>query len=198
MNSTSKIETGGKEIEVVQETNYPVTGAVKISAKNSNGIKIAVRVPGWCKKYNMKATNAEETACENGYVVFECGENAQIEIEFDMEPTVVTANPLVRENTGKAAVMRGPVVYCAEGVDNGNVFSLLLSHNLNAEIKDSDLFKVPTLSVDGFDLLSDNCKVNGLYNNKYQEPVKTKIQLIPYFGFANRGESDMQVWMNLR
>lgn len=198
MKSTSKIEVGGKEIELIQETDYPVNGAVKISVKNSKDIKIAVRVPGWCKKYEMNAVNAKECCCENGYAVFECGENAQIDIEFDMEPTVVTANPLVRENAGRAAVMRGPVVYCAEGVDNKEVFALSLSHNLNAEVKDSELFKIPTLSVDGFSTISDSCKANKLYSNEYQEPAKTKIQLIPYFGFANRGESDMQVWMNLK
>ncbi len=198
MDSEARFEVGEKQIEIIQETDYPSDGSVRITFKNSAGIRAAVRIPGWCKNYEIKAVNASECGFENGYAVFECDENAMINIEFDMTPTLVTANPLVRENAGRAAVMRGPVVYCAEGVDNENVFSLALSRQLNAEVGDGGIFGLPVLDVDGFDSMKDYCKADGLYNNEPTKCSETRIRLIPYYAFANRGESDMQVWLNIR
>lgn len=56
-----------------------------------------------------------------------------------MSPVIISADPSVHEDSGKVAVMRGPVVYCAEGVDNGDIFSLAVSPNsmLSPSISDS-------------------------------------------------------------
>ena len=63
---------------------------------------------------------------------------------------------------------------------------------------DGAIFGLPVLDVDGFDSMKDCCKADGLYNNEPTESPETRIHLIPYYAFANRGESDMQVWLNLR
>lgn len=111
-----------------------------------------------------------------------------------MSPVIVSADPSVHEDSGKVAVMRGPVVYCAEGVDNGDIFSLSLSSELNAEPVDLG-FGIPALDVDGT-RISGSGALYAPADEMKHEP--TRIRLIPYFAFANRGESDMQVWMSIR
>ena len=111
-----------------------------------------------------------------------------------MSPVIISADPSVHEDSGKVAVMRGPVVYCAEGVDNGDIFSLAVSPELNAESVDLG-FGIPALDVDGTRKLGAGALYAPADEIKY-EP--TRIRLIPYFAFANRGESDMQVWMNIK
>jgi DUF1680 family protein len=56
---------------------------------------------------------------KNGYAVVAINGKAEIELDLDMTPKFVRANRAVHENAGRVALMRGPVVYCLEGVDNG-------------------------------------------------------------------------------
>ena len=99
---------------------------------------------------------------------------------------------------GKCAVMRGPVVYCVEAVDNGEYIANL-TIDAKSEIKvihTDEFFGIPTLVCDGYRReLPENAP---LYNEGLSTYKPQKIKLIPYFGFANRGESEMAVWNNIK
>ena len=91
--------------------------------------------------------------------------------------------------------MRGPIVYCAESADNiENLHSLYLSKELNAKESYSKFFRAYTIEVDGYRLKG----FEGLYQKLNREYEKCRIKLIPYYGFANRGESNMSVWLNFK
>jgi DUF1680 family protein len=89
----------------------------------------------------------------------------------------------------------GPVVYCGESVDNGeNLHSFAIPANINATAKFSEEFDLNTLEVDAFRYV-DSCE--SLYTRADAEQTKripTKLKMIPYYAFANRGETDMLVW----
>lgn len=58
----------------------------------------------------------------------------RIECTFPMQATYYQADTRVRDDIGKAVLMRGPIVYCVEEADNGKELSLL-QVNASYELK---------------------------------------------------------------
>ena len=114
-----------------------------------------------------------------------------------MDCRLVTANPAVQADLGRVALCRGPIVYCAEKIDNGNVplDTLLLDSDLEAGLRYNAEMQAYTVKATGF----EEAPFDELYRN--YSPASTterEINLIPYFAYANRGESDMQVWLRVK
>ena len=186
MDSVAQIEIGGKKVRVTQKTAYPVDGKVQISVEGAD-INIAVRVPGWCDSY--------EGETKKGYAYYELKENSPVELDFKMEPIFIEADPRVLDNCGKYAVQRGPVVYCMEGVDNGEgIRDIRLDSNSAFTVEHSPEFYAPVLKIKAY----RKEKSPTLYRKKTDKYVETEAKLIPYFAFANRGETEMQVWSLLK
>lgn len=174
-------------VSITQTTNYPVDGHVKIKASGIS--RLALRIPSWCDSFNINA----DYVIKDGYAVIENPD--EIELCMDIQPKLYFANAEVISCANKAALMLGPVVYCAEGVDNEvNLHRLYLNRNLNAKITYDDSFKLNTIEADGYVSVSGNL----LYEPICCKLEERRIKLIPYYGFANRGETDMLVWMNYR
>ena len=115
----------------------------------------------------------------------------KFELNLDMPVRVISANRRVHENIGRVAVMRGPIVYCAEGVDNDySVHSMLLDPCGRFSLGEAD-FLVPSLYTTAY-LPKES---DELYFEASGETSEKPLKLIPYFAFANRGESDMIIWM---
>ena len=183
-------------ITITQETDYPLSGRINIKVKGANGKKIALRIPGWCKKYDIQADkrSAYDTT-ENGFFIVSINDDeTTISADFIMEPTLIEANPLVENNFGRAALQYGPIIYCLEGVDNKTPLrSLAINKNFKAEVKYDKLFGVNTIEADGFIYE----RFSGLYRPYRADKKLIKLKFIPYFSFANRGESDMLVWVRV-
>jgi hypothetical protein len=100
-------------------------------------------------------------------------DNDIIEINIPMPIRRVLSNKNVEDNAGKVAIERGPIVYCIESVDNNveSIFSISLSDNaiLKPEYRNN--------IVDGIFISSGD------------------IDFIPYYTWANRGKSEMAVWI---
>ncbi|MDP4133636.1 MAG: glycoside hydrolase family 127 protein [Bacillota bacterium] len=171
-------------IDIKQETNYPTDGKVHIE---TNAEKLFVRIPSWCESFTASCPYTKE----NGYAVF--SEN-NVDIEFKMEPVLIEANPKVLNNAGKAALMHGPLVYCLDGADNNDVFSLFINKNLDASVSYDDYFGANIIEVKGF----KKCDSDSLYYKLSDNYEPATLKFIPYYGFANRGENDMTVWVNAR
>ena len=182
MDSKTELELNGKKVIIKQSTDYPIDGRVKISVSGAD-IRIAVRVPEWCTDFSLDTVD--------GYYYCTLCENEPLELDFKMEPVYIEANPLVSENVGKCAVMRGPIVYCMESVDNGeNIRDITLDTKSSFTLTDTEKFGVCALLTDAYRRKS----TNKLYYQRRNETEKIRAKLIPYFAFANRGEAEMQVW----
>lgn len=181
----SILESG--DIRCEMTTNYPVDGKITLRAEGVK--KLAIRIPAWCAKYTI----SKPYTIENGYAIVE--NDGEIAVEFDMTPFAMRSNSKVVRDVGKLCVQMGPVVYCAESVDNGeNLHSFAIPANINATAKFSEEFDLNTLVVDAFRYV-DSCE--SLYTRADAEQTKripTKLKMIPYYAFANRGETDMLVW----
>ena len=112
-----------------------------------------------------------------------------------MEVQLIESDTRVQNNCGKAAVQYGPIVYCVESCNNTeNLHELFLDKNLKYEVEYSEYFGLNTLTVNGFRKISGG-KLYGSLSDVFEE---YSIKLIPYSCFANRGETNMCVWMNVR
>ncbi len=184
-------------IKIKQTTDYPLKGKIKISVSGKcEGKQIALRIPGWCQKYNVKVDNATvKPKLNNGFIFIKC-ENKKIAIELNLEMKAVLneANPLIQENFGRVAVTYGPFVYCLEDIDTDyKISEISLSKNLNETVKYVEFFRANILEVDAF--VQEN--FNGLYRPLKNDKTPIRLMLVPYYAFANRGEADMAVWLKL-
>lgn len=183
MNSQADFEG----MTVSQTTDYPSTEEIKIAIQNGNKKYIALRIPSWCKSFEIN----KAYSLKNGYAYIEISENDEILLALSMPVTFISANKRVHECAGRVAVMRGPVVYCLEGIDNGkDLNSIRIDINEKAEISEKE-FSVPNILLKAYkEPENDN-----LYFEATEELIETSLKFIPYFAYANRGETDMLVWV---
>lgn len=175
-------------MSIVQKADFPKSNKITIRAEGAR--KICVRIPSWCEKLSI---NADYTTA-NGYAVIENPEK-EINITFDMTPFIMQANANVYEDCGKVAVCVGPFVLAAESLDNSeNLHNIFIDKNLKIEVSYADEFCGFKAKVKAFKK-SNTEKLYSRYNDDFED---TTLNMIPYAAFANRGESNMCVWFNIK
>ena len=180
----SKMSLGSMTAE--QSTDYPRNGNITLKI-NSEGRKIALRIPAWCRSFTLNVPYV----MVNGYATVEPTDES-IELSLDMPVTLVRANNRVHDCAGRVAVMRGPVVYCAEGVDNGkDLKNLRISASSEFTLGDSELL-LPKLHTVAYMPKATDELYSFVTADDY---VELPLTLIPYYAFANRGETEMYVWL---
>ncbi|MBP3361312.1 MAG: glycoside hydrolase family 127 protein [Clostridia bacterium] len=179
-------ETVGGSIGIVQETNYPADGEILIKC-NIDKEYIALRIPGWCKSFKLSLPYE----MKNGYAFVRLSGETEIRLTLDMPIEAIAANKRVHENAGRIAIMRGPVVYCAEGVDNGaDLKNVRVDIHGNFELGSAE-FLLPSIKTTGF----RDADFDSLYKFADDAYEEFPLTLIPYYAFANRGTSEMLVWL---
>lgn len=112
---------------------------------------------------------------------------------------IMTANVNVRENIGKVAIMRGPIVYCLEEEDNGaDLHRVYLSNNLEFTYKYEKDFLggVVTIEGNGKKIQKEDRDEDKLYKSNSQIKFENKkLKWIPYYTWANRSAGEMIVWI---
>ena len=197
----------GVETAICMRTDYPWDEDVTIEVTPAHTVHatLACRIPGWCISYtiskNGQALLPGEMTPKDGYTyiagLWSPGDT--LSLHFDMPVTVVSSNPLVRENIGKAAVMRGPVVYCLEEEDNGrNLHCIRLpitSKFTHAPAKDLP-GGAAALHSTGLILDTQGWEANTLYAPCRQDKyLEKELTWIPYYTWANRSCGEMAVWV---
>ncbi|MGN0643105.1 MAG: glycoside hydrolase family 127 protein, partial [Huintestinicola sp.] len=183
--------SNGMELECI--TDYPYDMRVKYTVKGTG--RLAVRIPKWSAEYTAKV-NGEifSQASVNGYVYIDITGAAEIEFVFDGTPRFVRASCKIPRLAGMTALMRGPLVYCFEGADNGSVRELRL-----------DRSTVPTVCGFEPDFLGGTVKLRvqaqrikdceDTYSSDIEESTPCEATAIPYYTWGNRTENEMRVWM---
>ncbi|WP_336773082.1 glycoside hydrolase family 127 protein [Paenibacillus sp. MMO-58] len=201
-------ETGGKKIVLNQKSELPWNGQVefRVSLQEDKGdvpFMLALRIPNWfSSKEPVLKINGETVRyhVDKGYAtvyrVWQDGD--QVEWLLPLETQLIAANPLIRADAGKAAIQRGPLVYCVEEADNGKpLVSLSLAEEpeLTAS-KASDLLG-GCVVVEGNGVVIDNAgwAEGQPYQllTKHRESVRFKA--IPYYLWGNREPGEMNVWL---
>ena len=113
-----------------------------------------------------------------------------VEVNLPMETKLIRANENLKDDIGKVAVERGPLVYCAEWKDNnGKAANIILPINttFRSEFK-SDLLN----GVEVLQTVAPTIQVGN--DGRSISTVDKTITLIPYYAWANRGEGEMMIW----
>ncbi len=185
MGSDVTVKLSGADMQVHQTTTYPWDGNVVLDLGLQKPVRgeVRLRIPGWCKDYTLTVNgNAVQTPEEKGYAVLsrKWQDKDRIELILSMPVEVVAADPRVKEDAGKRAIQRGPIVYCMEQVDNPDGFdSLQLTEGMEFRME-----KLPKKQWWGHEILQITAQ-NG----------EDELVLIPYFAWDNREAGKMKVWI---
>ena len=180
-------ETSQDGINIKQESKYPANGDVIITVNAKTQKQLAFRVPYWCKNFTVN----KAYKIEKGYAYVDISGEEKIIISFDMTPKFIKANKRVHDNAGRVALMRGPVVYCLEGKDNGKDLECVRV-DINSSFKLSDCeFILPALETVGYQEKESDM----LYFEATDEYDIIPLKFIPYYAYANRGETELLVWI---
>jgi DUF1680 family protein len=201
--SEATVSLGGTDITIRIDTKYPWEGLVNISfsLKGAARFRYGLRIPGWCKNYALTLNGADAAfTVEDAYAVFnrEWNDGDCISAVFAMPVMFVQAHPKVREDAGKIAVMRGPVVYCLEEVDNGKELCRLhvgQAAGISVKHEEALLEGVTLISMTG--KREQDWAEDELYRALEDSAWEDKaLRFIPYYAWNNRGTGEMTVWVN--
>lgn len=206
----SNLFAGGElklpEVEIRVETAYPFGDKVRYSVL-SGATRLGIHIPAFSGSNYTVSMPGEY---RDGYYYLDVKEGDTVELRLDLSPKLNRANTRVARNSGMAAVTVGPVVYCAEGADNGgDVFSFLLdgSARLTPEPETADrigsfpaaahdIGTVFTVTAKGHRLIQDDPEA--LYFSDACHYEADELKLIPYFMWGNRGLNQMRIWFPVR
>jgi len=204
ISGVATIEVAGQPVTIAQATRYPWEGAATftLTLQNSREFGLGFRIPGWCRAAKLRV-NGEPVELndlvQRGYAVLQrtWRDGDQIELELSMPVEVIEANPQVRENAGKIAIIRGPLVYCLEEVDNGQNLSALIVQPDSA----MTAAFMPNLLGGAVVITGEAFRVDESgWENRLYQPVKPKTQpvtftAVPYALWGNRTPGEMTVWI---
>ena len=194
---------------IMVESKYPWEGSViyHIDGRTDKPFTLAIHIPSYIDRDSDKTVitmNGQPVDIRHGSAYMKDGylyltrvwsHQDMVSVSFDMPVRRVYADPRVRADAGCAAFMRGPVVYCFEGADNGNILQ---------EISVSADAAVTTVNetagvLAGNTLLRMQGQRGNEMSDLYSEirPENSTVQLtaIPYYTWGNRGLNQMRVWI---
>ncbi len=199
----------GIGIRVAQQTEYPWKGAVDLTVDPARAAEFSVfvRIPAWAGAAAVTADgwSLRETPKPGEYFAihrrWEPGD--KVHVVFEMKPRLVRANPLVREDAGRVALERGPLVYCLEQPDQPgfNLFdaSLLDDGSNFVSAFEADLLGGIIVLKHRGTVVDQPFSSEPLYQafgQHGERPGKVvALTFIPYYAWANREQSRMEVWV---
>lgn len=200
---------GAGRVKLVQKTDYPWDGTVRIKVAEAPAAPFAIRlrIPGWSENPLLKVNgNADDGDAKPGtYAHLQRSWKAGdvIELTFPMKPQMYEAHARVEEARNQVAVMRGPVVYCLESTDlpaDVNIDDVCIPRDAVWQAKHAPelLTGVTVLETKAL-LVSPTGPSDALYRRlTTAKPQPVPIRLIPYFAWNNRASGDMTIWFPVR
>lgn len=197
----SKVEEvyNGQTVKIKQTTTYPKKGNVLINVEADKPFKFGIRIPSWADKYTIAQNGVMvDTVSDKGFVYIEVKNGDAIEVDFALDIIRWYSNNRVRTNVGLVAFSRGPIVYCAEGVDNGeNLHLISVKKDCDLRyIEKTDFNDIDAIIVKGIREKVDEESAPLYARSKSNVYEELDIKLIPYYAWANRGENEMRVWLS--
>ncbi len=200
-------------VRILQETRYPWDGkvAVTLEPDKEQSFMLRLRLPGWSRGrplpsdlYSFEAAEKspirllindkpqKQLDIKKGYLILNrtWKKSDRIDLELPMPVQRVKAHPRIEADQGRAAFMRGPLVYCFEEVDNPQFFQNLEGVAIPAGLSLTPHFKGDLLN--GVVVLQGR---TGITSGAPEEPREITVQAVPYYSWSNREPGAMQVWV---
>ena len=211
--NAARLELGnGQIVRLETRTNYPWDGEIEIEVQSAGNFALHLRVPAWCENAILKING------ESGSQVLAVGNYCEIrrdwqagdrvQLSLPMPVRRVYSHPYVLENTDHVALMRGPILYAIEEIDQPD-FGLRITDlhewvlpraaEITAQLE-SDLLKgVVTLTTMAQTRDWDEMWTHALYHSAPADSTRKvhamPLKAIPYYAWANRASGQMRVWL---
>jgi uncharacterized protein len=210
----ANIDLKNANVNLKMKSGFPWDGKVviDIDSETEETFQLNVRIPDWAGGHYLSGSNlytfsnvevkseheftikvngkkVRKPAVKNGYVLIErkWKKNDRVELNFPMVPHGIIGHPMIGDTKGKVALMRGPVIYCLEEIDNPEYFKEV---------------KAPVVSIDDLTGEYDKNLLGGVISIKSKAVISDnrnlEVRHIPYYSWANRGDGKMKVWVSYK
>ncbi|PYU02429.1 MAG: glycoside hydrolase family 127 protein [Acidobacteria bacterium] len=200
----------GTGLKVEQKTSYPWDGAVEIGVTPAKSTEFTfyLRIPEWCNSAQVAVNGKSVSGVTPGqYLALRrrWSPRDAIHLKFGMTPQVIEANRRVVDDYGRVAVQRGPLVYCLEQLDQPQGISLYdVSLDLREDSSSAFHVEFDKDLLGGIVVLrhagawAEKTSSDGKLYRKYTPTAakgrQVELKFIPYYAWANRAATPMQVW----
>ncbi len=214
ISGTTDLVINKKKVQLEQQNNYPWSGDLRFVVRPAGApakFNLLVRIPGWARGAAMPSdlyafaggpaaapvritVNGQPVAyaLKNGYAVLArtWRKNDVVAVALPMETRTVQANAHVRDDRGKVALQRGPLVYCAEWTDNDGKTSNIIvpAGTAFTPVAKPQLLNGITALTATVPVVSIDAATNSI------STAPRTLMAIPYYAWANRGKGEMTVW----
>lgn len=196
--STLTTTVDGTDVELTQSSELPWSGEVTIDVDAEGSVPLHLRVPQWCTDATVAIAGEELEPDDAGYVELDRHwDDDRIEIAFEQETELMRAHPAVESDAGRVAVERGPLVYCAEAMDNDrplHQYSIPSNPAIDAEYREELLEGVTVIETDAEVPALDEWEGSLYLPDDETGPESTRLTMVPYYSWDNREPGEMQVW----
>ena len=189
----------GNGMKIRVSGGYPYKGDAVFESLSSGTLTLSIRIPSWCRSWSAKLNGKtlEEKPC-GGYLVLkrDWKEGDKLELALELTIDVVRANPKVTADAGKIALMRGPLVYALESIDNvPRVNTLIVPADQNFSLGEAKgLEGMPAITGEAW--YEEDASDGELYfRNRTPGRKKIRFTAIPYALWQNRGKSELATWL---
>lgn len=195
---TASFELGGTTVKLGQQTGYPFEGVVEISVdpEDATDFTLSLRLPSWACSASVHVNGIlQDLSPENGYLRLgrRWSPGDKVALELALSPRRIFAHPKVIPDQGRTALMRGPLVYCLEEVDNGpDLNSLVLTDDAAIEVHASKDLPTNTLVASA---IREHWPDEALYRATPPLRKETQIRAAPYYAWDNRAPGAMLTWI---
>ena len=199
VSNRAEVDFKEESVQVEIITDFPAENQViiKIEGNREKELELFIRIPDYAENYQVEMNGErQKEVMDKGYFAVKISGNGEIKVKFEAPARYVYANPEVRADAGKTAIMRGPLVYCLEQVDNGeNLPSILADSEAPLKEEKSNLLGgIVKICGKGKKIKKSTWK-GGLYGKEKPLMEDTEFTAVPYAYWNNRGEGEMLVWM---
>jgi DUF1680 family protein len=214
MSNEADVVVGKRKIHISEKAGFPWDGKVSmaIDPEKSADFSLKIRIPGWALNeaipgnlYKFDNLNDKGVTISvdgepvqfvpvEGYAVIKrtWKKGDKVDIDFPMPVRTILASPEVKADSGKMAVQRGPVIYCAEWPDNtdGKVLNYVIARNapFTSEF-------IPSLLNGSVVVKTKGQPARRLMDGTIELLTEDTVTLIPYALWNNRGPGQMMVWI---
>lgn len=201
--SSATFQFGEHTVRLRQETNYPWDGAVSLTIEPDAPATFALRLrlPAWCAapRVTINDEPVDGATDGHGYLRLERTWHPGDHVELDLPMPVerMYAHPAVRADIGRAALRRGPLIYCIEQIDHtAPLQRIVLPTDPSFAVREADDIPGGALTIEGTALALDDSSWEGeLYRPQRPATRPIALRAIPYFAWDNRAAGEMLVWL---
>lgn len=194
-------KVGAEKVALDVKTDYPWDGKVAFTVHPAAEHKFALRlrVPGWCSSATAQVNGvAQDAPKERGYLVLDRAWKPGDTVTLDLPMPVrrIEANPEVKDDRGRLALGRGPLIYCLEACDQKaalDTLALPADAPLTTQRASDLLGGIVTLQGEGLTAGEPDWQ-GGLYRTA-NTPARTPVRAVPYYAWDNRAPGAMEVWL---